>query len=182
MRKFFLSFTLLLIAVFSIGQSKSRVIVPENYCFSEQRPILFTIGDTVIVACDSIYLMNAKRYAFYKSIHEALLLDDDTVYSKLLLSYELRLKEHHDTFERLFKNIDQADITTQNLIDYSQGSLTNTHQNVYDLQEKLDISIKNLELANGIIKDERRKNRNSKALIGIGGTSLGILIGVLIMK
>jgi hypothetical protein len=182
MKKLILLIAFLTIAIISLGQIKSKVIIPSNYCISEQRPLLFTIGDTILVECDSIYMMNAKRYAFYKSVHEAFLKDNDAVYGKLLESYELRLKEHQDTYERLFSNIHQSDKITSDLVDSSQQSLASAKRSIFSLQEKLDVSIKNLELANAIIKDERRKSRNQKILTGVGGAGVGLIVGILIMK
>ncbi|PKP43612.1 MAG: hypothetical protein CVT95_12055 [Bacteroidetes bacterium HGW-Bacteroidetes-12] len=182
MKKLILLIAFLSIAIISIGQIKSKAIIPSNYCVSEQRPMLFTSGDTIVIECDSIYLMNAKRYAFYKSVHEALLQDDDNVYRELLESYELRLTEHQDTYERLFSNLNLSDKITVDLIGSSQQSLASTQKSISNLQEKLDNSIKNLEIANTIIKDERRKSRNQKILTGVGGAGLGFILGVIFMK
>lgn len=182
MKKLILLIAFLSIALISSAQIRSKVTIPSSYCLSEQRPLLFTIGDTILVECDSIYIMNAKRYAFYKSVHEAMINDDDNVYNKLLESYELRLKQHQDSYEKLFSNMHQSDKIASDLIESSQQSLSGTQKNVLELQEKLDMSLKNLEHANAIIKDERRKGRNQKFLAGVGGAGLGLIVGVLIMK
>ena len=51
------------------SQSANFKTVPAEYSVSTKAPLLFTKGDTIKVFTDSIYLMNAMRYNFYKNIH-----------------------------------------------------------------------------------------------------------------
>jgi len=164
------------------SQSGKSVSVPTEYCTSTSSPLLFVRGDTVRITCDSVYLMNVMRYNFYKNIHKATLASKDSVNSKLLIAYELRLTEHENAYNKLLENSKQAEKISLDLIDYSQKSLAGTQKTLEFTQTTLDQSLKSIDMAHTYIKQEKWNSKGQKLLTGISGVAVGLLVGVLIMK
>ena len=156
--------------------------VPLSYCSSNEPPKLFKLGDTILISCDTVYLINKIRYKFYKDIHFAVLQDDNTEYTGLLKAYENRLNEHELAYSKLLKNCRNSEKTSLDLIDFTQKSLQNTQRSLDYSQQALEQSVKSLEQANALIKREKWNSRGQKVLVGIGGVGIGVLIGVLVMK
>jgi len=181
-RNVFLLFFSVMIAANLYSQNKTIKSVPVNYCYSNKSPLMFLNGDTIITECDTIYLVNKGRYSFYKNIHEATLSGKDSVSSKLLNAFELRLFEQQNAYDKLLNNSKQSEKITLNLINDTQSSLVNTQKTLDYSQKKLDESLKSLESANDYIKKEKWNSRGQKVLIGIGGVGIGLIIGSLIIK
>jgi ElaB/YqjD/DUF883 family membrane-anchored ribosome-binding protein len=166
----------------TFGQSGSFKTVPADYCISTGSPLLFIKGDTIRVTCDSIYLMNVLRYNFYKNIHKATLSGKDSVCSKLLNAYEMRLIEHELAYNKLLENSKQAEKISLDLINYSQKSLAGTQKTLEFTQTTLDQSLKSIDMAHDYIQQQKWNSKGQKVLVGVCGLGLGLLVGVLIAK
>jgi ElaB/YqjD/DUF883 family membrane-anchored ribosome-binding protein len=178
---FLLSVSLCLVArVF--GQSGSFKIVPPQYSTSTASPLLYTKGDTIKVESDTVYLVNAIRYGFYRNLHKATLAGKDSVCSKLLNAYELRLIEHEQAYSKLLENSKQAEKVSLDLIAYSQKSLAGTQKTLEFTQVTLDQSLKSIDIAHNYIKQEKWNSKGQKILVGLCGVGVGLLVGVIIMK
>ena len=164
------------------SQSASFKTIPAEYSVSTKAPLLFTKGDTIKVFTDSIYLMNAMRYNFYKNIHKATLSGKDSVCAKLLNAYELRLVEHEQAYNKLLDNSKQAEKVSQDLIDYSQKSLAGTQKTLEFTQSTLDQSLKSIDMAQNYIQKAKWNSKGQKLLTGLTGAGIGLLLGILIMK
>ena len=164
------------------SQSANFKTVPAEYSLSTKAPMLFTKGDTIKVITDSIYLMNAMRYNFYKNIHKATLSGKDSVCTKLLNAYELRLVEHEQAYNKLLDNSKQAEKVSQDLIDYSQKSLSGTQRTLEFTQSTLDQSLKSIDMAQDYIQKAKWNSKGQKLLTGLTGAGIGLLLGILIMK
>jgi ElaB/YqjD/DUF883 family membrane-anchored ribosome-binding protein len=177
---------LLIILVFSCA-AKAQVHMglkksPLQYCTSNQSPLQLVVGDTLVVVCDTMYLINKTRYQFYKSIHKATLEDDNMECNNLLKAYETRLKEHESSYAKLLANCRQSEKTSLDLIDYTQKSLENTQKTLQYSQQSLDSSIQKLDRANELIRKEKWNDRGQKLVTGIAGVGVGILLGVLVSR
>jgi len=164
------------------GQSGNFKTVPAGYCISTSSPLLYIKGDTIQVTCDSVYLINVSRYNFYKNIHKATLSGNDSVCSKLLNAYELRLHEHEQAYNKLLDNSKQAEKISLDMIAYSQKSLAGTQKTLEFTQTTLDQSLKSIDMAHDYIQQEKWNSKGQKLLVGVCGVGLGLLVGILIMK
>lgn len=181
-KEIFLLFFSITIAANLYGQNKNVNLTSFNYCSSNKSPLMFLYGDTIIIDCDTIYLVNKGRYAFYKNIHEAALSNKDSVSSKLLNAFELRLFEQQNAYDELLNNSKQSEKITLDLINDTQSSLVNTQKTLDYTQQTLDKSLKSLESANDYIKKEKWNSKGKKILAGVGGVGIGLIIGILITK
>ncbi|BAX82535.1 hypothetical protein [Labilibaculum antarcticum] len=155
---------------------------PLQYCTSNQSPLQLLVGDTLVVVCDTMYLINKTRYQFYKSIHQATLQDDGMECKNLLKAYEARLEEHELSYSKLLANSRKTEKTTLDFIEYTQKSLENTQKTLQYSQQSLDYSMQNLDRANELIRKEKWNARGQKLLTGIAGVGVGILVGVLVTR
>ena len=181
-KKVFILFFSLTVAANLYSQNKTIKSIPADYCYSNKSPLMYLNGETIIVECDTAYLVNKGRYNFYKNIHEATLSGKDSLSGKLLNAFELRLFEQHNAYEKLLNNSKQSEKITLDLINDTQSSLVNTQKTLDYTQKTLDNSLKSLELANDYIKKEKWNSKGKKLLIGIGGIGVGLITGMLIMK
>ncbi|WP_461643401.1 hypothetical protein [Labilibaculum euxinus] len=155
---------------------------PLQYCTSNQSPLQLVVGDTLVVMCDTMYLINKTRYQFYKSIHKATLEDDNIECKNLLKAYETRLEEHELSYNKLLANCRKSEKTTLNFIEYTQKSLESTQKTLQYTQQSLDTSMQNLDRANELIRKEKWNATGQKVLTGIAGLGVGILVGVLVTR
>jgi ElaB/YqjD/DUF883 family membrane-anchored ribosome-binding protein len=183
MKRFlFLSSVLICIVTGVSGQSLNFKIVPPQYNTSTGSPLLFTKGDTIKIETDSVYLVNGIRYSFYRNLHKATLAGKDSVCTKLLNAYELRLVEHEQAYSKLLENSKQAEKVSLDLITYSQKSLAGTQKTLEFTQSTLDQSLKSIDMAHDYIQQQKWNSKGQKLLVGICGFGAGLLVGVIIMK
>ena len=183
MKQILLFQVVLLCLVSSVfGQSGSFKMVPLQYSTSTGSPLMFTRGDTIKIESDTVYLMNAIRYSFYRNLHKATLAGKDSTCSKLLNAYELRLIEHEQAYSKLLENSKQAEKVSLDLIAYSQKSLAGTQKTLEFTQSTLDQSLKSIDLAHDYIQQQKWNSKGQKLLVGICGVGVGLLVGVIIMK
>lgn len=179
----FLFIMFVLFCLSAKSQNNTSIItIPVNYCTSNETPKLFKLGDTIVITCDSVYLVNKIRYKFYRDIHLAIQKDDNTECKSLLQAYETRLNEHETAYNKLLLNSKKTEKISLDLIDYTQKSLENTQKTLDFTQQTLEQSMKSLEQANELIRKEKWNSKGQKFLVGVGGVGIGILVGVLIMK
>jgi hypothetical protein len=182
MKRYILILVIALIPLAVVCQTASKVLEVENYCFAERSPVKITMGDTIIVSCDSLYLMNPKRYAFYKDLHNAVLSGDDYTYAQLLTAYELRIQEHQQIIDKLLLNSKLAEDITFSMIDSTQSSIASTQETITNSQSMLDKSALKLDEAKGDIKKGKLGSSGKKFLYGAGGFGTGLILGIILMK
>jgi len=172
----------LLLSITVLSQNLGIKTIPAEYTTSNITPLMFFAGDTLLINCDTILVMNKGRYQFYKNIHFAIQQDNDSLCRNLLKAYEIRLVDHENSYTKLLKNSHTAEKTAMELVTFTQNSLANTQITLTNTQNTLDKTLKNLQLANEHLKKERWNAAGKKVLIGVGGVAVGIITGVLIAK
>jgi ElaB/YqjD/DUF883 family membrane-anchored ribosome-binding protein len=172
----------IIVVVNLFSQPTSIKSVPSVYSSSHASALMFVKRDTIVIECDTIYLINPGRYRLYKALHEATLSDKDSLCSKILKAYQSSLLENETAYDKLLDNNKKLEKTTSDLIIYSQNSLQNVQKTLEFTQITLDQSFKSLELANNYIKKEKWNSVGKKILVGVGGACFGLLLGMLIMK
>jgi ElaB/YqjD/DUF883 family membrane-anchored ribosome-binding protein len=171
-----------LITFICTAQNNGIKIIPSEYSSSNKSPLKFTLGDTLQINCDTIFIVNKGRYNFYKNIHSAIQNDNDSLCNMLLKAYEIRLQEHEKSFIELLENSRNAEKKALELLAFTQKSLIDVQKTLTDTQNAMDNTRKNLEDANRQIKKERWNSAGKKIMIGVGGVAVGLITGVLIMR
>jgi hypothetical protein len=140
-------------------------------------------SDTLKVTCDSVIVLSNTQYRYLKAVLKAY---KDTTqiarYEKLIASYEESIKTSKADYDKLFENAKKTEQISFGLIDRSLSTLDGTQKILNYTQTSLDHSIKSLEAAEKLLKQQRRKTFGQKLLVGIGGAGVGILTGLIIFK
>lgn len=181
MKKIFYLFILLAgckIPVFS--QSDQRKTIPADYCNTSKPALLFLKGDMIHITCDSAYLLNKKRYVFYKKLHENILTDNDSVSHALADIYELRLYQQQKAYDTLSYNSKKAENISLAVIRETRTALEHTQKTLDAAHQQLSTSLQNLEQAKGNIRKEKRNTAAKQILYCTGGVAAGLLLGLLL--
>jgi hypothetical protein len=141
-------------------------------------------GDTLLVTCDSIIVLSNTQFQYLKTVLAAYKKDTTQIarYEKLIASYEESIKTSKADYDKLFENAKKTEQISFGLIDRSLSTLDGTQKILNYTQTSLDHSIKSLEAAEKLLKQQRRKTLGQKLLVGIGGAGVGILTGLIILK
>lgn len=181
-KKLLLAFIWINTVVCSYAQeTRIKNIFPE-YKISNKSPLMFMAGDTLLIQCDSVFMVNKARYNFYKNLHAAVLNDNDSICSKLLKVFEIRLVDNEKSFNTLLENSMKAENTYMQTINFSKKTLAETQLTLEKTLMALDDTRKNLQLANEHIRKERWNSAGKKIMVGVGGVAIGLITGILIMR
>lgn len=140
----------------------------------------YFMHDTIIVQCDSIYVLNKFQFRDFSTILEGLTNIDYNPYDNLITTYKEQISNCEDAFKNLKINSEKTDKICSDLIDYSLNSIEKSQKNLDYAQKSLDQALKTLDHTNKLLKKERWNSIGQKILIGLGGVGAGILVGTLI--
>jgi len=160
------------------------ILLDKIYFNSFAKPIIAMSGDVVLVNTDSIHLVNNKRFLFYEELRGVIRAEDNCndQIQTVITKYEVSLERNEQGFNNLLENCNKSSDLTTRLLETTELSLQNTKSLLTDTQTSLAHANDLLAEANKVRKASRRKNTLEKILIGAGGTALGVLVGVLVIK
>lgn len=144
-------------------------------------------GDTIIIQCDSVVLLNKRNFNVYESAYrqyrernpntrdlvksyEALITEQDTMISNGKRDYDaLRLK-----FDTLyFSSLANLNQTSQDIV-LVKDNLANVSNHITQTQVLVGNAIED-------IKTERRKSFLNKLTWGLGGLGIGVSVTAILM-
>jgi len=127
-------------------------------------------GDTILIKCDTVYLMNKKKITGCKEV-----VKEQAEYIKFLNG---RIDEQKMEYDRLKK-------VNDTLVIGSSEYINKSYKNLDDLKNSLDKSINYINTAQTDIADIKKdikteliKRDKNKFIWGAGGIVFGILIGI----
>jgi hypothetical protein len=174
---------ILILVVFILASTtfSAQTVIPKDYSLSLEKPILILENKAFISACDTLYLINNKRYLFYKKMHQVALSDkNQAIYNDLINQYLKTIEENEKDYQLLLNNCKKSDEVNMQF----QTNLTNNIKNLSVLIESnkttilaSEQTIKNLEQT---IKDNKKQNRKQKLLLIISSGTLGALISTIL--
>jgi hypothetical protein len=171
---------LVLLSLHSNAQKSGLKTIPSNYEGMNTSPWLFTEGDTLVIEADSIFIVNANRYHFYRDIHQNILSSDDSACSQLLNSYEARINNFEMRYQELANNSQETQVVTLGILEESMEELEKTKIDLEEAQLGLQESREGLDEAKKELRKERSSYTKKKILIGAGGLLIGLVLGILI--
>ncbi len=175
----FALFTVLLLPLHAQDAARLTVIGPD-YALSTDSPLCFTSGDTLLIRCDSVYVINTERYRIYTACLRALREDNEQPCGRLLQAYEDRLREHDESYRLLLANCRETEKVSDEMLSYTRASLENTLATLDHTQQTLDRSLEGLRQTEELLRRQQNRQTGQKFLIGAGGVGLGILVGILV--
>ena len=152
--------------------------------FSESfaSPLLFLHGANLEVQADSVFVMNAPRYRFYRDLHEAYLQKNTLALSELVLQrYETSLIERDSFFTLLFVNNWETELRMTNMESEWRSLQKNLQQTLTVSENLLKNSNQHLSSTTKTVKKSNRKSRFEKILIGSAGIGIGALVGLVFL-
>lgn len=179
--KYILPFLLVLISSVTSAQNKSNTsFIPDGYSINRGAPLEFQKGDTLIIQCDQVFLINKERFDLYKKLHANILKPSNFACQSLVESLEQELEERNKAYNSLLVNCEKRSKLSDDLIENTILKLSSTHEGLKESQESLKTSIKKLGETEERLSKIKKERFNQKILTGVAGVGLGILLGVLV--
>ena len=179
MRKLQALVACLLLSITLCGQADT---VKVDFSESFASPLLFLSGANLNVQADSIYVMNAPRYRFYRDLHEAYLQKNTIALSDLVLKrYEASLIERDSFFTLLFVNNWETELRMTNMESEWRSLQNNLQQTLTASEILLKNSNQRLISTTQTLKKSNRKTKLEKIIIGSAGIGIGALVGLIFL-
>ena len=179
MRKLQALVACLLLSITLCGQTDT---VKVDFTESFAPPLLFLSGANLNVQADSVYVMNAPRYQFYRDLHEAYLQKNTIALSDLVLKrYEASLIERDSFFTLLFVNNWETELRMTNMESEWRSLQNNLQQTLTASEILLKNSNQRLITTTQTLKKSNRKSKLEKIIIGSAGIGIGALVGLIFL-
>lgn len=160
----------------------SRLVrCPDSLCDEQMRVFMVYSGDSVIISCDSMYLVNqvaADNYLRYQRFVRNTA--QGPSFEALINLYDRRLSSQNSEYGQMRQQFDQLIGRSVETLDDLERHSDSLDASLLAVNEALELANQNLAQAKATIKQERWNSVGRKLLWGAGGVGLGILIGVLV--
>jgi hypothetical protein len=156
--------------------------VKVDFTESFASPLLFLHGSNLNVQADSVFVMNAPRYRFYRDLHETYLQKNTIALSELVLDrYEASLIERDSFFTLLFVNNWETELRMTKMENEWRSLQKNLQQTLTTSEILLKSSNQRLVSTTQTLKKSNRKSKLEKILIGSAGIGIGALVGLIFL-
>lgn len=141
-------------------------------------------GDTVLIMCDSVYILNSKTLSIYRTAYDkwktrdANLKQIFSTYESLVSVQEQRISEQKEEYAALRARFDSVSTATGAFIDKTSKRLDTVNETLVNLNQNLSEANRKLDESKAIIKEERRKSILTRVLWGLGGFGLGLVVSL----
>ena len=178
--RYILLFLFVLVCYTASAQLKGKTtFIPEKYALNKEKALEFQKGDTLIIQCDRVFLINKKRFELYRDLH-ANILKPRIACQALVERLQQDLEESKKAYDALLINCEKRSKLSDELIQNTISDLSSTHKGLEESQESLKKSIDKLADTEERLSKIKKENFNQKLLTGAAGVGLGILLGVLV--
>jgi len=161
----------------------SRVILSETFRISNAKPISYNRGTLIEIDCDSVFVINNRRYRLYEKAAQYILKQNPNKLCKGLIdSYEQSLQEQDIAFGELYKKYIDLDSLSFNTIQATKIDLGAINNSLNGAQTEIKNVNKNLDEVRQIIKEERKRSFLDKVIYAGGGVAAGILAGLILAQ
>ncbi|MCT4602999.1 MAG: hypothetical protein N4A59_08890 [Marinifilum sp.] len=179
--KYILLLTIVLFSFSVKAQIKSKVnLIPERYAVNKEKPLQFTAGDTLIIQCDTVFVINKIRYQFYQKLHDNILSDSYMEYEDYIATLKNELAASQLAYDELKANCDTTAVLARETITNSIISLDSLENNLKETEGKLSESIKKLDGTKDLLGEIKTDQKKDRLFYSIGGVAIGILTGILV--
>jgi hypothetical protein len=173
---------LLITAHVAFGQN-----VPERWCEKNEYSIVrFYRGDSILVNCDTVFLVNTSTYKVYADVFKnfnaknsdvkrlALLFDQ----SKAL--YENRIQQQTVEYQSLKKQFDELVLRSQSVVQQTSENLLTVDKSLLRIDRNVASAQANIEEAKKLIREEIRLGNKQRLKWGIGGLLVGVGVSTIL--
>lgn len=164
------------------GLSAQTDTIPLSYTWSERTPLLCRSGATVHLRADSIYMVNAPRYRFYRELHDVYLRKSETELSEIILRhYQSNLLRRDSLYDLLFLNNWETELRVTELAEQTRDLQQKLSETLQLSENLLHGSRRQLLLTEETLKKSKRRSRLEKIVLATAGMGIGVLTGFLIL-
>ena len=166
-----------------------------SICLKAQRPFgncltltsyLTLKGDTFVIDCDSVYLLNKKTFSVYQLAFEKWKGRDINIkqafatYESLVELQSRRIEEQDLEYNRLKMQFDSLAESSIAFIDQTGNKLGELTSVLNQVNTNLNSAITNINDTEKVLKAEKKKRIQNSITWGVGGFTLGIVIALLL--
>ncbi len=163
------------------AQLKGKLnFIPKEYAVSKKLPLEYHLGDTLIIQCEKVYLINKNRYDLYRKLHANILKPSDSGYHDMIANLQQQLSTLKKDYNDLMANCDQSTELGSEAIKGSIATLNKTNKELGTIQSNLGNSIENLKTTETLLRDARADKNKQNLISGIAGVGVGLLLGILL--
>lgn len=143
--------------------------------------------DTVLITCDTVFLLNQETYSFYYNLRKRINTADPklkeliSTQSDLIKLYEKRIADMTLEYDTLRKTFNNTLGRSKSFIENSNAELTNINSSLTLAQTNIKEAKDNISSVKILLKDEMTKIKKEKWTWGVGGAVLGVLL-TLVLK
>ncbi len=143
--------------------------------------------DTVLITCDTVFLLNKETYSFYFNLRKRITMADPklkelvSTQNDLIKLYEKRIADMTLEYDTLRRTFDNTLGKSKSFIENSNSELTNINTSLTLAQTNITEAKDNISSVKILLKDEMGKIRREKWTWGVGGAVLGVLL-TLVLK
>lgn len=145
-------------------------------------------GDSVVITCDTAYIMNAMTFRLYDNAYRDIRRKAPSVarlmaaYDEIIALQERRLQEQEANYNNLRTSFETLSIASGSAFEQASKQLNRAMNNLETLSFHLQESNRLLTETRTIIEAEKRGLNLDKLLWGAGGLTAGLIMGVLISR
>lgn len=139
-------------------------------------------GDTVVIPCDTAYLLNGSTYIIFKTAYERVKMNNNMskeliqVYETMLDKQIQQMQQKDQAYEALRLKFDSLVVRSMQHIDRSNLGLKAMQDSIAGASQNIQAARLEIQAASDKIKAEQRKNFKQKVMWGIGGLAAGAVL------
>lgn len=143
-------------------------------------------GDTLIIQCDSVYLLNKKTFAIYQSAYERWKGRDVNIrqvfntYENLVELQSRRIDQQELEYTLLKAQFDSLAFSSTRFIDKTGVRLGELTESLNKVNQNLEAAVGQINDSQALLKEERKKRIKNSVAFGAGGLTLGLLLGLVL--
>lgn len=176
---------LLSLALFSFFCSNAQQLCHVDNCVTITS-YLTGKGDTLVINCDSVYLLNKKTYAIYQVAYDKLKGRDGNIkqafsaYESLVELQSKRIDEQDMEYNQLKMQFDSLVLTSGKFIDKTGNRLGELTDAMNKVNANLNSALIQIKESETVINSGKKKGIRNSIAWGGGGFTLGLVTCLLL--
>jgi hypothetical protein len=141
----------------------------------------YYLKDTIVVTCDTVFLLNKVTYSFYRNQVKKINTTDPklkelvTSQGELIGLYEKRILDLGNQYGELRKTFDESLKKSSMFIESSTGDITNIKSTLTKAQGNIAAAQDSISTVKSILIKDMARSKKNNLKWGAGGLILGVL-------
>lgn len=152
------------------------------------RTLLVTSGDSLVIGCDTAYVLNVPTFRLYDHAYRDLrdrspsLAGLMSAYDEIITLQDHRLREQQRSYDELRASFESLSTSSSSAFEQATRRLSDAAGDMDLLHTHLTEANRLLEETRSIMESERRGWNLEKVLWGAGGVAVGLVTGILLAR